>query len=176
MNSKSAKFAPTAQKGILCRYDGNTIYRVFLEKDYKVIRVKDLRIHKDAIDKNETDLPIYDSVLIVEEDENLSKAISNSSRTQPRLNPEVTEASKRGRGRPGKHAHEAQVLALLSNEALTEPEHIFTIVDKDEEDPLILLAKEMEKEGAANLNDLDAFVQSDIAEQQTYYQAMNSSY
>ena len=176
MNSKSAKFAPRAQKGILCGYDGNTIYRVFLEKDYKVIRVKDLRIHEDAIDKNETDLPTYDSVMIVEEDENLPKAISNSSRTQPRLNPEVTEASKRGRGRPRKHAHVAQVLALLSNEALTEPEHIFTMVDKDEEDPLILLAKEMEKEGAANLNDLDAFVQSDIAEPQTYHQAMNSSY
>ena len=31
INSKSAKFSPRAQLGILCGYDGYTIYRVFLE-------------------------------------------------------------------------------------------------------------------------------------------------
>lgn len=46
--SKSAKFAPRAQRGMLVGYDGRTIYRVYLEKDKIVIRVKDLRIHEDA--------------------------------------------------------------------------------------------------------------------------------
>ena len=52
INSKAAKFFPRAQKGILCGYDRSTIYRVFMEKDYKVIRVKDLRIHEDATFKD----------------------------------------------------------------------------------------------------------------------------
>ena len=48
----AAKFSPSAQKGILCGYDRSTIYRVFMEKDYKVIRVKNLRIHEDATFKD----------------------------------------------------------------------------------------------------------------------------
>ena len=32
INSKSAKFSPRAQRGILCGYDGCTIYRVYLER------------------------------------------------------------------------------------------------------------------------------------------------
>lgn len=46
--SKSAKFAPRAQRGMLVGYDRRTIYRVYLEKDKSVIRVKNLRIHEDA--------------------------------------------------------------------------------------------------------------------------------
>lgn len=49
--SKSAKFAPRAQKGRLVGYGGHTIYRVFLEKDFKVIRVKNLRIFEDIVPK-----------------------------------------------------------------------------------------------------------------------------
>ena len=176
ISSKAAKFSPRAQKGILCGYDGSTIYRVFIEKDYKVIRVKDLRIHEDAIFKDGTDLPTYDSIMIQNEKDTTLEISLTPSKNQPELNSKISEIPKRGRGRPRKHAHVAQVLSLLSNEALSEPEHIPTLADRGEEDPLILLAKELEIEGAAYLNDYDAFIQSDIAEPQTYHQAMNSKY
>ena len=176
LNSKDAKFSPRAQKGILCGYNGSTIYRVFMEKDYKVIRVKDLRIHEDATFKDGTDLPTYDSIMIQNEKDTTLEISPTPSKDQPELNSKISEIPKRGRGRPRKHAHVAQVLSLLSNEALSEPEHIPTLADRDEEDPLILLAKELEIEGAAYLNDYDAFIQSDTAEPQTYHQAMNSKY
>ena len=145
-----------------------------MEKDYKVIRVKDLRIHEDATFKDGADLPTYDSVMIQNEKDITLEISPTPSKDQPELNSKISGIPKRGRGRPRKHAHVAQVLSLLSNEALSEPEHILTLADRDEEDPLILLAKELEIEGAAYLNDYDAFIQSDTAEPQTYHQAMNS--
>ena len=66
--SKSAKFAPQAQKGLLVGYDGHTIYRVFLEQDNKIIRVKDLRIHEDAISKAATTVPTYEAIMADEQE------------------------------------------------------------------------------------------------------------
>lgn len=65
--SKSAKFAPRAQRGKLVGYDSHTIYRIFLEDNNKIIRVKDLRIHEDVIAKQETSLPTYEAIMVEEQ-------------------------------------------------------------------------------------------------------------
>ena len=90
INSKSAKFSPRAQRGILRGYDGCTIYRVFLEKDYRVVRVKDLLIHEDAISKDQTEVPTYDAIMapdIIIPSESVTTILPIPS-------------PKRGRGRP----------------------------------------------------------------------------
>lgn len=56
---KSEKWAPRALKGILVGYDGQTIYRVHIREQQKVIRVKDLRIFEDYEAKKFTKLPDY---------------------------------------------------------------------------------------------------------------------
>ena len=85
-------------------------------------------------------------------------------------------SSKRRRGRPRKHVHIAHILSLLSNKALTEPNHVYTSHDRDKVDPLVLLARKLEKEESSGLENYDALSQLDVAEPQTYYQAMNSAY
>lgn len=57
---KSEKWKPRALRGKLVGFDGHTIYRVYLEGQSKVIRIKDLRIYEDHIPKNSTDLPTYE--------------------------------------------------------------------------------------------------------------------
>lgn len=64
--AKSAKWDPRAKRGLLVGYDGHSIYRVYLEKDAKVIRIKDLRIFEDASTKMETSLPTYDALVHAE--------------------------------------------------------------------------------------------------------------
>lgn len=56
---KSEKWAPRAFKSTLVGYDGDTIYRVFIREQNKVIRVKDLRIFEDYETKTFTALPDY---------------------------------------------------------------------------------------------------------------------
>ena len=165
-NSKSAKFLPRAQRGVLCGYDGCTIYRVFLEKDYRVIRVKDLRIHEDAISKDQTNVPTYEAIMTPDIVTPSKSTVISSPTTIP----------KRGRGRPRKHAQIEHALSLLSDTALDEPNHTPTYDDIDTEDPLVLLARTLEKEGSSGLEVYDALSQLDIAEPQTYHQAMKGSH
>ena len=90
--SKSAKFAPRAQKGMLVGYDGKTIYRVFIEEGYKVVRVKDLKIFENPSQKSKTDVLTYDAIMAEERGENdISPPIIPTS-----------PSPKRGRGRPRK--------------------------------------------------------------------------
>lgn len=63
--SKAAKSALRAQRGKLVKYDGKTIYRVFLERNQSTIRVKDLNIHEDATAKDFTGLS-YDAIQIAD--------------------------------------------------------------------------------------------------------------
>lgn len=56
---KSEKFVPRALKGQLVGFDGHTIYRVHIEEQKRVIRVKDLRIFEDMITKPHTVIPSY---------------------------------------------------------------------------------------------------------------------
>ena len=65
-NSKAAKFAFRAQRGKLVGYDGKTIYRVYLEQNESVIRVKNLSIHEDATAKKDTELS-YDATQITKD-------------------------------------------------------------------------------------------------------------
>ena len=97
-NSKGAKFAPRAQQGVLVGYDGTTIYRVYLEKSSKVIRVKDLPIHEDANAKKSTDLPTYDAICADKQGE-WNDTLSNSKLSKTLASSEP----KRTRGRPRKH-------------------------------------------------------------------------
>lgn len=57
---KSEKWKPRALRGKLVGFDGHTIYRVYIEEQSKVIRIKDLRIYEDYKSKNLTDLPTYE--------------------------------------------------------------------------------------------------------------------
>lgn len=65
---KSAKFAPRVQIGMMMGYDGHSIYRVFLEDDTKLIRVKDLRIYEEATSKNKTSVPTYETIIAAEQE------------------------------------------------------------------------------------------------------------
>ncbi len=58
---KLEKWAPRALKGTLVGYNDHTIYRVYIEEQNKVIRVKDLRIFEDYESKSATDIPDYDN-------------------------------------------------------------------------------------------------------------------
>lgn len=58
---KSEKFVPRALKGKLVGFDGHTIYRVHIEEQNRVIRVKDLRIFEDIEIKENTLLPSYEN-------------------------------------------------------------------------------------------------------------------
>lgn len=57
---KSAKWDARALKGKLVGFDGHTIYRVHIEEQGKVIRVKDLRIYEDTSAKQHSTLPDFD--------------------------------------------------------------------------------------------------------------------
>lgn len=56
---KSEKFVLCALKNKLVGFDGHTIYRVHIEEQNQIIRVKDLRIFKDTEIKENTLLPFY---------------------------------------------------------------------------------------------------------------------
>ena len=62
---KPEKWSPTILKGTLVRYDGHTIYCVYLKDQKRVIRIKDLQIFEDYKNKLSTELPDYsDNTLI----------------------------------------------------------------------------------------------------------------
>lgn len=54
---KSEMWNPQALRRTLVRYDGYIIYRVYIQKQNKVIRIKDLKIFEDYETKTSTDLP-----------------------------------------------------------------------------------------------------------------------
>ena len=56
---KSAKWEARALKGKLVGFNGHTIYRVHIENQNKVIRVKHLQIYKDITSKAITSLPNF---------------------------------------------------------------------------------------------------------------------
>lgn len=56
---KSEKKKPRALCRKLMGFDRYIIYRVYIEKQSKVIRIKNICIYKDYKSKNLTDLPIY---------------------------------------------------------------------------------------------------------------------
>lgn len=60
---KSEKFTPRALKVKLVGYDGHTIYRVHIEEQQKVIRVKDLRVFEDTV-AGDTNLPTFDGMKV----------------------------------------------------------------------------------------------------------------
>ncbi len=57
---KSEKFVPQAMKGTLVRFDGHTIYRMYIEEQSCVIRAKNLQIFEDIEIKRDTVLPYYE--------------------------------------------------------------------------------------------------------------------
>lgn len=94
-NLKSEKFEARALKGTLVRYDGHTIYRVFIQEQDKVIRVKDLQIFEDTSKKTSTSLldfkgkPTFEGFLATDQEGNSSK---NNDTITDELRP--TESSK----------------------------------------------------------------------------------
>ena len=137
-----------------------------LEKHYRVIKVKDLRIHEVAISKDQTNVPTYDAIM----------APDTNILSEPVVISPPTSTPKRGRGRLRKNIHVKHILSLLSDKALVEPDHVHTSEDRHAEDPLVLLARTLEKEGSSGLQDYDALSHLDVAEPQTYNQAMKCSH
>ena len=56
---------------MLVGYDGKTMYRVFIEEGYKVVRVKDLKIFENASQKGDTEILTYDAIMAEERGENV---------------------------------------------------------------------------------------------------------
>lgn len=61
--AKSAKWESWIKYWLLASYDNHFIYQVYLEKDEKIIQIKELRIFENASIKLKTSLPIYDTVI-----------------------------------------------------------------------------------------------------------------
>lgn len=81
---KSAKWDARALKGKLVGFDGHTIYRVHVEEQGKVIRVKGLRIYEDTSAKQHSILPdfdgkpTFDGVQLTDEEEHSSSRFVSS--------------------------------------------------------------------------------------------------
>lgn len=179
--SKSAKFAPRAQKGKLVGYDGHTIYRVFLEKDNKIIRVKDLRIHEDATPKDDTTVPTYDAIMTEEQGKIVATGCSpdmthlESSVTQ--LQDKIPPKRRRGRSRKSESDVTKALIITLENFVFHSSQddlHALTHEpDKDEINLMVLLAQSFEILEALD-QEAFAFVSSfDLAEPGSYEAAMS---
>lgn len=100
-NLKSEKFEARALKGTLVGYDGHTIYRVFIQEQDKVIRVKDLQISEDTSEKVSTTLPdfeekpTFEGFLVTDQEGNSSE--SNDTTTNEPSRPTETSKSRSGR-------------------------------------------------------------------------------
>lgn len=143
---KSAKFAPRAQKGMLVGNDEHTIYRVFLEESNKIIRLKNSRIHEDAVAKSDTIIPTYEAIMI--DDIVIIGKIFK------------VNAPKRRKGRPKKEK-------MLLTEGMA---------DLDVEDSIILLIKSILRTNVINLETFVLMNQSDVIEPSTYNAAMNEAH
>ena len=152
-NSKSIKFSSRAQKETLCEYDEEIIYRVFLKKNYKMIRAKDLRIYENVNAKEHTELLAYDAIM-KETDVSL---LSNKSN-------DITVV-KRSRERFRKNANLIQALTVFSNSAFIESSSEYFTEDDIVENSLILLVRLLTTEETTISVD-------DIDESQTYRRAM----
>ena len=108
---KSAKWEACALKGKLVGFDGHTIYRVHIEDQNKVIRVKDLRIFEDITSKTTTSLPdfeekpMFDGVQIPDEQGPSDKSsTSEEEENKPKKPPQNVSKTHVGRdaNRPSK--------------------------------------------------------------------------
>ena len=126
---------------MLVGYNKHTIYRVFIEKDQKVIRVKDLRIFEDARPKEELHL-VYegekideqgetngDSLLMPPQGEQADKGSSmpHTKQQEPNGQSPVAQVSqRRGRGRRPMSKKSLTILtgpSKLGSDRSTPPEN-----------------------------------------------------
>lgn len=145
--AKSAKWEPRAKQGLLVGYDGHSIYRVYLEKDVKVIQIKDLKIFEDASTKTKTSLPIYNAIIYTENPPLLLPPSQKSSfETSKAKSIPYTQRSGRVSKPPLRYDagmnKDIQILMANFNEVLAMPNwrgHDAV----DEADPLICLANRL---------------------------------
>ena len=131
-----------------------------MKKNYKMIRIKDLRIHENAIAKNRTNLSTYEIIMIK------NSFISFASRFNSNI--VRIEISL-------KQSRITETLNLFSYQALIDLDFIDSTTNINQ-DSLILLIKKFEKKEAFDSIDYDTLISSDIAESQTYNEAINSQY
>ena len=62
-NAKSAKWASRGKCWVLVGYDGETIYRIYLHDEGKVICIKDLKIYENVDEKEESQVTGYDAIM-----------------------------------------------------------------------------------------------------------------
>ena len=187
---KSQKFAQRGKKGMLVGYDGTTIYRVFLEDEMKVIRIKDLRIFENPTQKDSTDLPEYQGDIMPDQggsDEGSS--IQSPTVSQP----------KRKRGRPRKTALQVteeadqQVMATNTEDLATEEtfddarQRLRVLLAQFEKDrckkpklgkkPLAMLASWIQNQLCEDIAHYSVIAaNTDIEEPDSYEQAMDGPY
>ena len=105
---KSAKWEARALREKLVGFDGHTIYRVHIEDQKKVIRVKNLRIYEDITSKTTKSLPdlegkpTFDGIQIPDE-QGPSDESSGSEEERPKSRP----PQKPKRTQAGRDAHRA---------------------------------------------------------------------
>lgn len=181
VKSKSAKFAPQAQKEILVGYDGHTIYRVFLKEENQIIWVKNIRIHEDAVLKTDTTLPTYEAIMTKEHGGNSTTSSSSDSVDCSSDMPPVSklERGKKKRGCPQKvdvniMITKFQKLEKLVSESLTDT---FTTSDNATEknaiNSMALLAQSLTDIEASDLETFALVSSFDLLKPGSYKAAMS---
>lgn len=120
---KSEKCNPRALRGTFVGYDGHTIYRVHIQEQNKVIRIKNLQIFEDHEAKSSTSLPDYEngptfqgSPLSDEDDDtqilDVGRKVDNTTGTSRQTPSKVTTS----RGRKVKNARDEGTGPLITRE------------------------------------------------------------
>lgn len=201
---KSAKWEARALKGTLVGFDGSTIYRVHIEEQNRVVRVKDLRIFEDTVAKLESNLPDFDGKATFEaiqvdesdtttdseEDDEipLSKNATRPPPTKPA--PTITRAGRVTKPTPktakqGKsQALIIKLMDLLERDWESEEKvsaFLTQLEDPSNErddglDPIQILASTINKTSSIDNGDYAFATQLDIEEPETYEKAMSGTH
>ena len=169
--SKSAKFAPQAQKNLLVGYDGHTIYWVFLEQDNKIIHVKNFWIYKDAIFKKATTIPTYKTIVVDKQEKNTLDCFSDINALKS-----TSESVKEKRTRNYLRKSDVNVLITkLQKLCVTLPEDLFCPhkPKKDKIDSMVLFVKSLYEIEAEDLETFALVSFFDMSEPGTYEAAMS---
>ena len=202
-NAKSAKWASRGKRGVLVGYDGETIYCVYLPDKGKVIHIKDLKIHENTDEKEDSQVTGYDAIMAPDNDKShpTSTSSSLSSPTLPpiistllplaseiTLNTNLPKKTRSGHNsRPPKRYNagmntDIKVLLSQLTEVLAFPDWgmkenctLYSSQIDNECDFLVFLTQKIRAEDAGDLDHYTYITNNfDIKEPETYEKAMAS--
>lgn len=194
---KSAKWKARALKGKLVCFDGHTIYRVHIEYQNKIIRVKDTT-HRRLTSKATTSLsdfhgkPTFDGVQIPDEqtpsDQSSDSEEEKTSQKQTPKRPAKSQAGRIIKPTPKSQTNSrdkallTQLVTLLDND-WGETGKVTALLDRcynddsgskvePETDPLHILATAIHKANAGDASEFTSSTQLDVEEPETYERAI----